>query len=676
MQRRSRIKDHHAETRMFTQRAFVATGLIALGIFALIARLVWLQIVRYDYFAEQAQGNRVRIEPLPPNRGLILDRNGTALVLNAPSYQLELIREQVPDLEGTLNGLAALNLLDRDNVKNLKRDIQRRRSFEAVPVKLSLNEEELARFAVRQMDFPGVEIKPRLSRHYPLGPSGVHALGYVGIISEADQKTLDGDEYAGTTLVGKSGVEKSYELELHGKAGYQQLVVNAQGRRVEQLGARKVDLKRKEPVAGNDLYLSIDERLQSAAEEMLRGERGAVVAIDPNNGEVLALVSTPGFDPNLFGRGLSGAQAQYLYDNPDRPMYNRPLQGTYPSGSTIKPFMAMAGLYYNVIAPQDTKFCPGYFRLPGVARVWNDDKKEGHGTVNMTKAVSTSCDVYFYSLANTLGIDRIHDFLVQFGFGSLTGIDIEGEKKAILPSTAWRRQAFKNKDMQTWYPGDTVNVGIGQGYLTITPLQLAHAAATMSMHGKRFQPKLAHAVRNAITGEVKEVPAEPLPDVQVNDPTSWDVVINGMQEVTKSGTAARSFIGAPYSTAGKTGTAQAFSLARGQKYNKSQLEKSKHDHSLFIAFAPVEAPKIALSVIVENGGFGAEVAAPIARRLMDIALLPPEQLAEQEAKWYAARDKKQAAAEAATAKANAVKPAVNKTSDKTSDKPSDNKAGE
>jgi penicillin-binding protein 2 len=289
--------------------------------------------------------------------------------------------------------------------------------------------------------------------------------------------------------------------------------------------------------------------------------------------------------------------------------------------------------------------------------VWNDDKKEGHGTVNMTKAVSTSCDVYFYSLANTMGIDRIHDFLITFGFGTTTGIDIDGEKKAILPSTAWRRQAFKNKDMQTWYPGDTVNVGIGQGYLTVTPLQLAHAAATMSMRGKRFQPRLTHAVRNAITGKVEEVPAVPLPDAENSDPSSWDVVITGMTEVIKSGTAYRSFVGAPYTAAGKTGTAQAFSMARGQKYNKAQLEKSKHDHSLFIAFAPVEAPKIALSVIVENGGFGAEVAAPIARRLIDIALLPPDQLAEQEAKWYAARDKKIAAAEAAAAKTTSIKKA-------------------
>ncbi|MGC3982489.1 MAG: penicillin-binding protein 2 [Steroidobacteraceae bacterium] len=651
MLRRSRIKDHHGEMRMFTQRAFVATGLIALGIFALIARLIWLQIVRYDYFFEQAQGNRVRIEPLPPARGIIFDRNGVVLAQNAPSYQLELTREQVPDLDATLQGLAALNLLDRGNVTTLKRDIKRRRSFEAVPLKLSLNEEELARFAVRQQDFPGVEIKPRLSRYYPLGSSGVHALGYVGIISEADQKTLSGEEYAGTTLVGKAGVEKSHELELHGKAGYQQLLVNAQGRRVEQLGLRKAELQRKEPVAGNDLYLSINERLQKAAEEMMVDERGAAVAIDPTNGEVLAMVSSPGFDPNLFGRGLSNEQAQYLYNNPDRPMYNRTIQGAYPSGSTIKPFMAMAGLYYNVIAPQDTKFCPGYFKLPNVSRIWNDDVKEGHGSVNMTKAISTSCDVYFYTLATMLGVDRIHDFLASFGFGSITGVDIEGEKKAILPSSTSRQSMYpRDKSRWGWYAGDTVNLGIGQGDLTVTPIQLAHAIATLSMRGKRFEPRLTHAVRDIVTGEVREVAPEPLPDAKSNDPSAWEVAIAGMQEVTKTGTARASFINTPYTTAGKTGTAQAFSLARGEKYNAAKLAKVKRDHSLFVAFAPVEEPKIAIAIIVENGGFGAAVAAPIARRLFDIALLPPEQLAEQEAKWYAARDKKQAAADAAAKK--------------------------
>lgn len=633
MLRRNRIKDHHAETRMFTQRAFVATALIAIGIFALIARLMWLQIVRYDYFMEQAQGNRVRIEPLPPSRGLIFDRNGVVLALNSPSYQLEITREQVPDLEATLKGLSALNLLDRGNVATLKRDIQRRRSFEAVPLKLSLSEEELARFAVRQQDFPGVQIKPRLSRNYPLSASGVHALGYVGIISEADQKTLDNTEYAGTALVGKSGIEKAYETELHGKTGYQQMLVNAQGRRVDQLDGKNYDVRRQEPMAGNDLYLTLDERLQQVAEEMLGKEKGAVVAIDPNNGDMLALVSTPGFDPNLFGRGLSSAQAQYLYDNPERPMYNRALQGVYPAGSTIKPFMAMAGLFYNVVAPEDTKICPGYFRLPGVNRPWADWKKGGHGSVDLVKGIKTSCDIYFYSLANTLGIDRTHDYLDSFAFGRTTGIDIEGEKKATLPSTAWKRQAFKNRENQIWYPGDTINAGIGQGYLTVTPIQLAHATAALAMRGKRYQPRLVQAVRNAVTGEKRVIAPIPLDDAKSNDPSNWQAVITGMEEVVKpGGTAVAAFAGAPYTVAAKTGTAQAFSLARGQKYNAAQLAKNKLDHALFVAFAPTDKPVIALAIIVENGEHGGSTAGPIARRLFDFMLLSPEQLAEQEAK--------------------------------------------
>lgn len=642
-----RIKDHQGEQRMFTQRAFVAAGIISIGILALIVRLIWLQVVRYEYFSEQALGNRVRIEPLPPGRGLILDRNGIPLALNEPSYQLEIIREQVTDLDATLAGLAALNLLDRDNITTLKRDILHRRSFEGVPVKLSLNEEELARFAVRQQDFPGVEIKPRLSRKYPLSASGVHALGYVGIISEADQKKLDNNEYAGTTLVGKAGVEKSYELELHGKSGYQQILVNAQGRRVETLGRKSYQLERKEPTAGNDLFLTIDQHLQQAAEEMLRGERAAAVAIDPNNGDVLALVSTPGFDPNLFGRGLSRTQYLSLYENPEQPMYDRALKGVYPSGSTIKPFMAMAGLYYNVIAPNDSKFCSGSFRLPGVNRPWLDWEKKGHGSVDMVKAIKTSCDVYFYGLANTLGVDRIHDYLASYSFGAPTGIDIEGEKKATLPSTAWRRQAFKDKAMQTWYPGDTINVGIGQGFLTVTPMQLAHATAAIAMHGKRFQPRLVHAVRDSVTGVTREVAPIPLEDAKSSHPNDWTTVITGMQEVVKpGGTAVVAFAGAPYTVAAKTGTAQAFSLAKGQKYNAAQLTKRLQDHALFIAFAPVEQPKIAIAVIVENGGHGGSAAAPIARRLFDFMLLPPEALAAQEAKRAAKLEKEQAAAEA------------------------------
>ncbi len=645
----TRIKDHHSEQRLFVQRSVVAALVITCGILTLIGRLVWLQVIRYDYFAEQSTGNRIRLEPLPPSRGLILDRNGVPLALNSPSYQLELTREQVPDIDETLQGLANLQLLDRDDLPTLKRDILHRRSFEAVPVKLSLNDEELARFAVRRQDFPGVEIKPRLSRRYPLGVSGVHAIGYVGIISEADQKVLDPDEYAGTALVGKAGVEKRYEEELHGKAGYQQLLVNAQGRRVDQPGLHTSDLLRKEPTAGNDLFLTIDEKLQSAVEEMLREtkidasgnpyedqKRAAVIAIDPNNGDVLAFVSMPGFDPNLFGRGLSTAQYRDLINDPDKPMYDRVMRGVYPSGSTIKPFMAMAGLYYNVVTSSTTEYCPGYFRLPGVARPWTD--LHVHGSVNMVTAIKVSCDVYFYTLANMLGIDRIHDYLSEFGFGQLTGIDIDGEMPAVLPSTAWKRDYFKRKEAQQWFTGDTISVGIGQGYLTVTPLQLAHAAATLSMRGNGFQPRLIHATRNALTGEKKEIAPVPLAPVKVRDADHWNTVIEGMQEVVKTGgTAAIAFAGTPYTVAAKTGTAQVHGLAAGEKYNAAQLTERLRDNALFIAFAPAEQPRVAVAVVVENGGHGGTAAAPIARRIFDLMLLTPEQLAAQDAKKIAVK---------------------------------------
>ncbi len=639
----ARIKDHHSEQKLFVQRSVIAGLIIICVILTLISRLVWLQVLHYDYFAEQSAGNRIRFEPLPPSRGLILDRDGVPLALNSPSYQLELTREQVPDIDATLQGLANLQLLDREDLPTLKRDILRRRSFEAVPVKLSLNDDELARFAVRRQDFPGVEIKPRLSRRYPLGVSGVHAIGYVGIISEADQKVLDADEYAGTALVGKAGVEKRYESVLHGKAGYQQLLVNAQGRRVDQPGAHSSELRRKEPTAGNDLFLTIDERLQSAVEEMLREQktdangntyidqkRAAVIAIDPNNGDVLAFVSTPGFDPNLFGRGLSNAQYRELVNDADKPMYDRVMRGVYPSGSTIKPFMAMAGLYYNVVTPTTSEYCPGYFRLPGVARPWTD--LHVHGAVSMVTAIKVSCDVYFYSLANQLGIDRIHDYLSEFGFGQLTGLDIDGELPAVLPSTAWKRDYFKRKEAQQWFTGDTISVGIGQGYLTVTPLQLAHAVATLSKHGQGYKPRLIHAVRNSVTGEVNELPPVPLDPVKVRDDSSWDAVIQGMEEVAKPGGTAASFASAPYTVGAKTGTAQVHGLAVGEKYNASQLAERLRDNALFIAFAPVEQPRVAVAVVVENGGHGGTAAAPIARRIFDLMLLTPEQLAAQEAK--------------------------------------------
>jgi penicillin-binding protein 2 len=633
----SRIKDHHTEQRLFEQRAVTAAVIMLLALGSVIARLVWLQVVRYDYFAELSQGNRIKIEPVPPNRGLILDRNGLPLATNAPSYQLEMTREQVADIDGTLKGLSALGLLDSTDIPTLKKDIRARRSFDAVPIKLQLTEDELARFAARRHHYPGVEIRPRLTRNYPLAGSGVHALGYVGAISEEDKKRLNIEEYAGTTLTGKSGVERAYENELHGRTGYQQLLVNAQGRSVERIGNEDAVLERKEPVAGNDLYLTIDLRIQQAAEEALRGQRAAAVAIDPNNGDVIAFVSTPAFDPNLFARGLSRLEYLALTDDPNRPMYDRALRGEYPPGSTVKPLMALAALEYGVVTPHDTRFCRGSWRMPGGRdRVRRDWKREGHGTVDMRKAIATSCDVYFYDIAHVMGVDRIHDYLQQFGLGQETGIDIDGERDGLLPSTQWKRTAFKRPEAKMWFPGDTISIGIGQGYFTTTPLQLAHATATLAARGKRFKPRLVRAVRDAQTGEMKELPPVALPNAKTQDPGAWDVAIGGMYDVSNAsyGSARGAAAGALYKMAGKTGTAQVFTVAANERMRKpGELAEHLRDHALFVAFAPAEAPKIAVAIVVENApGGGSKFAAPIARRILDVYLLTPQQLAEQEAK--------------------------------------------
>jgi penicillin-binding protein 2 len=625
MARNSRLKDHHAEQRMFGRRVVAASFIIMVLLGALFARLFYLQVVRHDYFSELSQGNRIRIEPIPPPRGLLLDREGEPLALNRPAYQLELTREQTPDVDDTLARLVALGLLPAEDVARTRRSIMARRAFDAVPIRLQLSEEELARFAVHRPDFPGVEIRPRLTRLYPHAGVGVHALGYVAAISEDDQKRIDVSKYAGTTLIGKLGVERNYEELLHGETGYQQLLVNAQGRRVDRVGVKAPDLQRKEPIAGDDLYLTIDHKLQQVAEAALGTQRAAVVAIDPRNGDVLAFVSTPTFDPNGFARGLTVPEYRALADSIDKPLIDRALRGVYPPGSTIKPFVALAALQYGVTDAQATRFCRGVWQFPGSSRKFRDWKKTGHGTVDMHKAIAQSCDTYFYGVSDQIGIDRLHDFLVEFGFNEKTGIDLLGERTGLVPSQAWKRKAFKKKELQVWFPGETVIAGIGQGYMLVTPLQLAHATATIAMHGKRFQPRLVRAVRDSRTGAIATLPPRPLPDVKVNDPKYWDTIISGMVGVVSpGGTAVRVQAGAPYTVAGKTGTAQVFSIGQNEKYNESQVSERLRDHALFIAFAPVDDPKIAVAVLVENGRHGGSTAGPIARAVFDAYLLPHE----------------------------------------------------
>jgi len=625
MPRSVRLKDHWAEQRLFGRRVIAATVVMVLCVGALGARLVYLQVLRHDYFSDLSQGNRVRIDPIPPPRGIIYDRNGTPLALNRPAYQLELIREQTPDIDDTLRRLVTLKLLAAEDLERTRRMILAGRSFDAVPIKLQLTEEELARFAVNRPDFPGVEVRPRLTRDYPNLGLAVHALGYVAAISEQDQARIDVANYSGTTLIGKLGVERSYEDRLHGTTGYQQLLVNAQGRHVERVGAKTPELARKEPVAGNDLYLSIDSRVQKVAEEALAGQRAALVAIDPKNGDIIAFVSMPTFDPNGFARGLTVPEYRALADDIDIPLYDRALRGLYPPGSTVKPMVALAALQYGVISPEATHYCRGVFQFPGSSHKYRDWKKGGHGTVNMHSAIAQSCDTYFYTVSDLIGMDRLHDFLVQFGLSSKTGIDVLGERTGMVPSPEWKRKTFKRKDLQVWFPGETIIAGIGQGYMLITPLQLAHVAATIANRGKRFAPRLVQAMRNSSTGKIERLPPQELPPVQVKDPKFWDIAIGGMVGVTNdpAGTARRIQVGAPYKIAGKSGTAQVFSIGQNEKYKESNVAERLRDHALFIAFAPAEDPKLAVAVLVENGRSGSGTAAPIARKVLDAYLLPP-----------------------------------------------------
>jgi penicillin-binding protein 2 len=639
MVRGVRIKDHFQEQRLYDSRIWLAAVVIAALTCLLLARLFTLQVLRYDYYADLAEGNRVRIEPIPAARGLILDRHGEVLAANQPAYQLELVPEQVPDLERAFNGLIALGLLTEAELPDLRRTIKSRRAFDSVPVRLRLNEEDIARFAVRRFEFPGIDIKTRQTRWYPHKELGVHALGYVSAISEQDLQRIDRSAYSGTTFIGKLGIESAFEKELHGKNGYREILVNAQGRSVQREGALVRDLRTAAAVAGNDLVLALDLRTQRAAEISLGAQRGAIVAIDPNNGDVIALASRPGFDPNMFGRGLTRIEYNSLQENPDKPLLNRAMRGTYPPGSTIKPLIALAGLTYGIIAPQQPRYCRGFFTLPGSRHRFRDWKPEGHGTVNLTQAIAQSCDVYFYGVSELLGVDRMHSFLSQFGFGQPTGLDIAGESKGLLPSRAWKQQRFKRTEDRVWFPGETLIFGIGQGYMTATPLQLAHMVSMISLRGKSFKPRLVTGIRQTTTGKITRLAPAPAATAEVGQAEEWQKIIDGMTAVMYGGTASRSAAGAPYRIAGKTGTAQVFTVAQSEKYDENKISERLRDHALFVAFAPLEAPRIAVAVLVENGRSGSKAAAPLARQVMDAYLLgieakpaeqPPTEVAASE----------------------------------------------
>jgi penicillin-binding protein 2 len=617
-----RIKDQQQEQRQYLRRSAIAAALVGVFALLLLARLVLLQIIRYDYYTDLSQGNRARIEPIPANRGLILDRSGNVLAENQPSYQLELVREQVPDLDATLKSLVKLELIPADELDDVRKLVRSRRAFETVPVRFRLTEDQIARFAVYRHQYPGVDIQARSTRYYPHGALGVHALGYVGAISEADLGRIDRAAYLGTSLIGKLGVEAARETQLHGSNGFREILVNAQGRSVQKQGGLEPNLRTKAPRAGMDLMLSIDLPAQQAAEEAFEDRRGAVIALDPHSGDVLVMASMPGFDPGLFGRGITRTEYRGLEGSIDRPLFNRAIRGTYPPGSTVKPVLGMAGLAFGVVGADETHYCPGVFHLPGSRRAFREGRGGVHGAVDMRTAIAKSCDVYFYKLASELGVDRIHEFLAPFGFGKPTGIDIAGELSGILPSKEWKAKYFKRPEDQIWFPGDNVNFGIGQGFMTVTPMQLAQVTAVLAAQGSVFKPRLVTGMRDPETGRIEAIKPESMPHVKGGTPEQWKVIMEGMRDTMIRGTARAISTTAEYQMAGKTGTAQVFSVAQNARYVEKDVAERLRDHSWFVAFAPAEAPQIALAVLVENGGFGASAAAPIARKVMDAYLLP------------------------------------------------------
>ena len=629
--RQSRIKNYFAENRLFTIRSIVAGVVAAALLLAVAGRLFYLQVLKYDYYASLSQGNSVRTEPIPPSRGLILDRHGVVLADNLPAFNVELVREQIGDnkaLDATLAQLVSIGLLHTEEIGNIRRTVLLHKVYESVPIKLLLNEEEMARFAVHRYQFSGVDIRARLARHYPLREMGVHAIGYVSAINEQDLKQIDSAEYAGTSLIGKLGVEGAYEQQLHGKPGFREIEVNAAGRPVDQ-GGYASKLNTRPPVSGEDLILGMDVRVQRIAEEALVGKRGSVVALDPKTGDIIALASTPGFDPNDFVRGLTVAQYGALSNNIDVPLLNRALRGAYPPGSTVKPLYALAAQHYGVLSPQQIEYCPGFFTLPGSSNKFRDDKV--HGSLDMRHAISESCDVYFYRLADKMGIDRMHEFMSAFGYGELTGIDIPGEKSGLYASPEWKRRVFKRKAEQVWFPGETISMGIGQGPITVTPLQQAHFAAEIAERGKVIAvPRLVAATR--APGSVTVLPRSPTftKPVELATDDQWDVIYDGMVgAVTQPGaTAYLAFVGARYKLAGKTGTAQVVTVKQTESTKHQDADVRKREHAWFIAFAPVDDPKIAISVLIENGGFGGSTAGPIARKVLDTYLLADDTAAE------------------------------------------------
>ena len=606
------IKDHFRETHIFQKRVLFAVILALIVLSAIVARLVFLQIVNHDHYTTLSEDNRLNILPIPPIRGLIYDRNGVLLAQNLPSFTLQITPEHIADLEQTLAKIKTLiNITDEeiDRFQELRRN---KRRFEGLPLRFRLNDVERAKIAVHQDQLPGVDVTAELTRDYPQGQLASHAIGYVSRINEAELVQLDATRYSATKHIGKVGVERSYEDILHGEVGFERVETNSQGR----IMSKTPELL---PVPGKDVYMTIDAKVQDVAEKALEDNNGAVVAINPNNGEVIAFVSMPTYDPNIFVNGLDSKTYKELSQSPRRPLFNRAMQGQYPPGSTIKPVVGLAGLEEKIIGSEESIRCPGYYMLKNDDRKYRDWKKEGHAETGLNKAIVESCDVYFYDLALALKIDRMENFMAKFGVGKPTGIDIRGEESGLLPSKEWKRKAFN----LPWFPGETLITGIGQGFTLTTPLQLANLTAALSTHGERYKPRIVRAIGEPGIEEITLTQPRHIGTIEKNNPENWRFIHNAMVNVVHSlrGTARGINKDLPYKIAGKTGTAQVFGIKEDEEYDEKKIAKKLRDHALFIAYAPADEPKIAIAVIVENGGSGGAIAAPIARKVMDAYLL-------------------------------------------------------
>ena len=609
------LRNVEADLSRFRARVLVA-GLAVFFCFSLLAaRLVYLQVYRHTDLSEQAENNRTAIVPIVPNRGLILDRNGIVLASNYSAYTLEITPSKVENLDDTIAELEKLVDIQPRDKRRFKRLREESKSFESIPLRTRLTDEEVARFAARRFRFPGVDIKARLFRSYPYGELGSHVVGYIGRINQAEKEAIEDREdegnYRGTDYIGKLGVEQSFEQQLHGITGVEQMETSAGGRAMRRLATSPA-------TPGNTVMLSLDIGLQKLVEDMFGSRRGALVALDPKTGEVLAFVSKPTFDPNLFVDGIDQESWQALNESPDKPLLNRALRGTYPPGSTYKPFMAMAALQTGVRSSTALINDPGFYMFGG--HRFGSPENERGGIMDMHRAIVESSNVYFYSLANELGVEAMHDFMQPLGFGQITGIDINGEVRGVLPNQAWKRGYFKRPEQKKWFAGETISLGIGQGYNSFTMLQLAQATAVLANNGIKHKPRLVMGTQDTVTRALHPLPADPPEDLGYQ-PQNVAIVRRALVGVTQVGTSARVFAGAGYLSGGKTGTAQAVTIGQKEKYSKSRMEESQRDHAVYMAFAPADKPKIALAVIVENAGWGAGVAAPIARRVFDYVLL-------------------------------------------------------